>query len=303
MAGDRPSRAWEEVRRALGRLIGRAAVRDVSAETRAVRAEVRLSEATEPLTAAPGGREDDWRLQAETLWWPLPDAQDGGAGMDLATVATVVSANRALATEAASVQCPPWRVEGGAALEWHLGSAVLPPPAVWAGEVRYAGAAVRPGLRRIALPGLYSLPVRPVVLERKKRTRGEPPWRIRAPRFGAAPGVMARVPITRTSLAPPPGMTTASAFAAERRQLAAANGVAEEDVLLVGLFPQVPLNLVQRLSVVAEGGIRLQIWLKPEALTGSRRQATLATVILGRQRSTGRVLQTVAKPPPQSGST
>ena len=105
--------------------------------------------------------------------------------------------------------------------------------------------------------------------------------------------MLAQIPLKRAGWPVPKGVPAADAFAAEWRLLAQKAGVAPEDVLLVGVFPQVPVAAVRRLAL-EEGALCL--WLKPEALAAAAagKAPRLATLIVGRQRSTGKMIQTVA---------
>ena len=105
--------------------------------------------------------------------------------------------------------------------------------------------------------------------------------------------MLAQIPIKRVGRRGPKGVPAADAFAAEWQLLAQKADVAPSDVFLVGVFPQVPVAAVRRLAL-EEGALCL--WLKPEALAAAAagKVPRLATLIIGRQRSTGKMIQTVA---------
>jgi hypothetical protein len=293
VAGDKGNRVWEEVRRAMGRLTNRAAVHELLPQN-SFQVVVQHSVAASPLTATAGTQESIWSPQTETVRWPLPYAEEGGDGADFSSVATVISANGALDASPGLVQCPPWRVESGHLSQaWDFPQAVLAMPNVAAPSVQLNGAVVQGTFTPVVRGGVHLVAVPRLALEKRR----VPSWAFSRPRSRSDLGVLARVPIIRESMASPPGQSPHEAFAAARLQLASAPHISESDVVLVGLFPQVPLNMVQKLSVIVDGGAKLQIWLKPDAIRNGPGGAKLATIILGRQRSTGRTLQAVSRTP------
>ena len=102
--------------------------------------------------------------------------------------------------------------------------------------------------------------------------------------------VLSRIALMRRGLEPPLGVPFALAFALEEHRLAEATHLPPEDVTLLGIYPGVPILAVSRLVVAGEGRW-LRLWLKPEVLRG-RNGSRLITLLVGRQTSSGKMLQT-----------
>ena len=265
---------WEEVRRTLARLFARAGVQDVPAGRMTVGVDVRESDATRPPAVDAGGHEVAWQPRTDAKLLLPPQAQDGGGGADLATVATVIGGNAALSP----TDCPVHEVfvgmDGGAVRVWNgpfSGRSVPVAAPVAVGPVDCRTGALLSG--------------------RVESRRDKNVLTLRGGRVIPALGRMADVPMTRARLVSDEG------FAAERAHLASVSGVSVDDVALVGVFPRVPLAAVGQLAV-GDGGNCLRIWLKsgalgPKAVAGTRS----VTIIFGRQRSTGRTLQAVMAAP------
>lgn len=201
---------------------------------------------------------------------PPPQAQEGGGGVDLAAVATVVGGNAALRPAACPVHAVSVSFGGGAVRAW--------------GGPMVTGGASHAVPTALSLPGPPSVALLTSRVE-TRRDRGL--LTLRGGRAVPALARLADVPMTRLRRVSPEG------FVAERAHLAAASGVPVADVALVGVFSSVPVAAVGHLAV-AEGGERLRIWLKGDALGPKRTPGPkLVTVVLGRQRSTGRTLQAV----------
>lgn len=289
------SRVLEEVRRSLGRLASRTTVRDLPTQ-QSLQAVVTRSMSAAPLTAARGSWEDAWHPRTDIVHWPLPTAGAGGMGADLASVATIISANASLAAAAGPVRCPAWCITDRIPQMSDATHEILTRPSVTASLVRFGALMVRSVDSFRAAGDVRLIPVpRPAL--KKQSGNNARSWNFLPPRMQSDLRILARVPIFRDALASPPGQEPGEAFAAERRQLAASAQIEEADVLLLGVFPQVPLAMVEKLAVIAEGRSRLQIWLQPAALVAGPRGVKLATIILGRQRSTGRTLQAISRMP------
>ena len=128
-------------------------------------------------------------------------------------------------------------------------------------------------------------------------------WAVRAPRTGrvkiprptgptvrwGGDSVLERMPLTRRGRAAPEGMTAGQAFAAEHRRLAEALALPPGDVVLLGVFPGVPILAVRRI-LVADDGQSLRLWLKPDVVR-ARTKLRFITLLVGRQVSSGRMLQ------------
>jgi hypothetical protein len=299
VAGGKTSQVWEEVRRALGRLASRTTVHEIAPQW-SVPAVVKRSDATVTLAATAGAWEGNWRPQADTVAWPIPSAEEGGLGADLASVATVVSMNAALAAEAAPICCPPWRLEGSQVQAWDRHQAVLASPEVAAPSVRFGQLKVQAAALALTAGDVHLVPVPCLAPARWRKAESALAWALAPPRMRSDLRILARVPIFRESAAAHAGQAPTEAFASERRHLAASAGIEESDVLLLGVFPQVPLAMVEKLIIAGESRTRLQIWLKSSALAAGPKGVKLATIILGRQRSTGRALQAVSRTPAPS---
>ena len=244
-----------------------------------------------------GAAEGRWRPGTQTVAVALPHCQAGAGDVDLAPVASVISLN------AAPSLAGPAGVRVGAAglppaacavRRWDLADAPAQSPVVRPSPTTLAVGTVREPAVCFTAPETACLTVRPPSSPRA--TRRLPLGRRAAPedvlrptggRVRSAPSVLAEVPLTRARRASPPGVPAAEAFAPERLRLAQSSGVSEEDIVLLGVFPQVPVAAVRRLAL-EEGGA-LSLWLKPEALAAAAagKSPRLATLIVGRQRSTG----------------
>ena len=102
-------------------------------------------------------------------------------------------------------------------------------------------------------------------------------------------GILSRIPLIRRSLAV--DRLTPSAHPEERARLAAMGKTTPDRVLVVGMFPAVPVAAVSRLALELDGS-ELRIWLKPEAVA-SGVTPKMMTLLIGRDRETGKTIQTV----------
>ena len=244
-----------------------------------------------------GQREGTWTPGACVVSLPPPCAGPGGGGVDLAAVAAVVGLNAALRPEAALVWAsPPLAAE---VTIHRLEVLAARAPAVRDGAVAFAAGAVHTDYARLSLPAVIRLtsdaprlPKRPLFPGPKRGADGGLPFSGVRVRSGMA--ACAETPLVRVRRAPPPGQRDAQAFAAERRQLARSAQSELDDVMLLGVYPMVPVAAVRRLAL-DEDGRALSLWLKPEALSAALagREPRLVTLIVGRLRSTGRMIQAV----------
>ena len=290
---------WPAVRRALSRWVSDTQVQELPVARLIPRPDVLRSDALAGLAPALG--EPDWRPTAQAAVVPLPETWAGAGGADLTPAVRVVSLNPIFRAEAGVVRaarlpplaCTIHRLTMTDALAQSL---VVDSSSI----VLTAGAAVQPSVR-FAAPETACLRVEAPALPRGPRLRGlgrragpVDPWRPAGVRVRSGASILGDVPLRRARLAVPPGATAAVAFAAERHRLAQAAGVAEDDLVLLGVFPQVPVAAVRRLAF--EKSDTLSLWLKPDALVAAAagRTPRLATLIVGRQRSTGKIIQTVA---------
>ena len=270
------SKAWQAVRRTLGRLFSRVGVRSVEDAERAMTVPIKPG-----LLASPPpqiSRGDAWKPSAMPVLAPVPSAGTGLRESDLLPRVALAQGDYALK--------PPVM----AALPSASASAVVQAVGVdWAAEV-------------VALPPefvrLPSAPVRTqaVVLLSSPKTVPLHGWGIslpllrplRLPRFGeprirwGGDSVLRRMPLTRSSRPFGSGQ-------AERRRLAETVQLAPDDVTLLGVYPDVPILAVECI-VVEDEGQRLKLWLKPDVLRG-RSGSHRITLLVGRQTATGKMLQ------------
>lgn len=99
-----------------------------------------------------------------------------------------------------------------------------------------------------------------------------------------------KAPLIRKSIA---GKKGAGTPIEERRTLAEACKVPYENVMLLGVFPNVPVTIISKLTVEEEAA-ELLIWLKRDASL-LEQKARMFTLIIGRDRASGKIIQTVAK--------
>lgn len=280
-----PSRAWEAVRRALGRLVSQVTVQGVSETDRTPPAAVRAVSLTPPMPLATGRGEGTWQPQAAVRHALVPQAQSGARDGDLLPTVHLAAGGGEIA--------PP----------------VCRAMAVVQGESRTINADLLLPAFVVHLPdGFLALPSAPVRVQ--SAGLPAPPalevlqrWEVAAPRCRAlalprvsgprvragGDGVLSRIALTRRGREAPPDVPFARAFGAEERRLAESAQLPPEDVTLLGIYPGVPILAVSRI-VVADEGRSLRLWLKPEVLRG-RRDARLITLLVGRQVSSGRMLQ------------
>ncbi|MBV9851587.1 MAG: hypothetical protein JO250_18110 [Armatimonadetes bacterium] len=291
---------WQAVRRALGRLGSSVRVQEMPHARLTLMAPVAVPEIlTRPVPSA-GAAEAHWRPAACVAGLPRPQAQAGAGEAGLAPATVVAGLDAVLRPERIPIQAAPLLSRSGAVHR-------LDDFGVRAVAVRSAPAALPAGavlspVVRLTAPGTERLPTDAPGLPREPRLRrpglrpapGDP-LRIIGGRIRPGASVIAEVPMTRARKPAPPG-AGAEAFASERRQLAQTARVAEGDVVLLGVFPLVPVAAVRRLAL-EEGGA-LSLWLKPDAPAAAhavgQKAPRLVTLIVGRQHSTGKMIQTVA---------
>ncbi len=290
MTADPKDRVWEQVRRALGRLSGRVAVHSLSDAATSLTVRVRQPNVLEIVEAHSGTRQTECHPSAVIRELTQASAPAGGGGINLAGVATVIGADRALKTGDAPVSAVPFCLEGAAV---HARLPVCDAsnmPRIFNVPMRIEQAPVPESVDPIGPPPVRALPiVRAATPKRESKTV----WRLAPARTQSGLAPMLRVPLVCRRLSAPSGVSAAEAFAPERRLLASAAGVTETDVALIGVFPHVPIGATHRLSLGPDG-TTLQILIRPEAARSGARGAPV-TVVLGRQRSTGKMLQAVRR--------
>ena len=244
-----------------------------------------------PLDAAPavltGGRERDWQPASALRHLPAPEAQAGTSGGVGVPISRLAEAGGAFAAPAIR-QMPVVQAEEGRTESADL---LLPAFVVRLPDSFLALPAdpvqVRPAALLAAAPGgaaLMGWGVGPTPCRALRLPR------VPAPRIHrGADAVMARISLTRRGLEAPPGIPFVQAFAAEERRLAESASLPPGDAVLLGVYPGVPILAVSRI-VVADEGRSLRLWLKPDVLRG-RGGTRLITLLVGRQPSTGKMLQ------------
>lgn len=286
-----PGYAWEKVRRALGRLFTQATVRNFSQAEMMPAVALRTSTAIQPPAVLPGSAERDWKPDGEVWEAPVLQAWIGARDANLLPSVSLAQDDAALPLPAcramAVIQTHVCRV-GSAGLTWPVSSAGLP-------EIFLTLAPGPIRVESVPLPGPPSL----VRLETRPLTGwnpGMPECRaLRLPQIAGprirwgGDAVLSRMAVTRLGREAPPEVPFSLAFPAEALRLAQAASLPADDVILLGVYPGVPLLAVSRIVVLDEGR-RLRLWLKPEVLRG-RNGGRLITLLMGRQTSSGKMLQ------------
>jgi len=241
---------------------------------------------------SPGGRERDWKPAGEVRRAPVPQAGAGARDGDLLPVVRLAEASAALAPPGSRVM--PIVQTGGSRVE--NADLLLPAFIVRLPDSFLTLPSVPVRVRPADLLTTPDVPVPP-----GRTLKG---WGVDAPKCGAlrfprAPNprihwggdaILSRIALTRRGLEPPPDVPFALAFGAEERRLAEAAHLPPGDVILLGIYPGVPILAVSRI-VVADEGRLLRLWLKPDVLRG-RNGTRLITLLVGRQTSSGKMLQT-----------
>jgi len=288
--GEPAGRAWQAVRRALGRLAAHVAVRDLPKTEMTPLVAVRVLPCGQIPPISPGGRERDWKPVGEIRQAPVPQAGAGARDGDLLPGVRLVEGSAALAppgcrvmpivqsdgsrTESADLLLPAFVVR--------LPDSFLTLPAA---PVRVRPAALlASGAAALSAPALKKWGIPPPKCGALRLPRAPDP-RVR----WGGDAVLSRIALTRRGLEPPPEVPFSLAFGAEERRLAEAAHLPLEDVTLLGIYPGVPIFAVSRL-LVADEGRQLRLWLKPEVLRG-RNGPRLITLLVGRQTSSGKMLQ------------
>ncbi len=270
------SKAWQAVRRTLGRLFSRVGVRAVSEAERAIAVPVKLGALASPLPQIPRG--DAWKPSAAAVLAPVPTA---GTGLREGNLLPRVS----LAMEDYALQPPAIAFLPGAsaaviveaaAVGWTAEVAALPEEFVRLpnAPVRTQAVMLLGGPKTGRLHG-WAVPQPSVNMLRLPRTDSP---RVR----WGGDSVLRRMPLTRQSRPLGGGL-------AERRRLAETVQLGAEDVTLLGVYPDVPILAVERI-VVEDEGRRLKLWLKLDVLRG-RSGSHRITLLVGRQTATGKMLQ------------
>ena len=270
------SKAWQAVRRALGRVVSRVSVRQVESAERTIGAGVFAGDLALPPPKLPLNA---WKPSAATHVAFVPSAATGLGESNLLPSVTLAHGNYAL--PAPSIQAmPSVGVEfvrtNPIALEWAANVTALPDAFLRlpAAPVRTQSVSLLPLPKTAPLRDwpVQTPPTRPLRLPRLSDPRV---------RWGGD-SVLARMPVTRRGRA-------FGESSAERRRLAETAHSGPDDVVLLGVYPDVPILAVERI-VVEDEGRRLRLWLKPDVLR-SRSGAHRITLLVGRQVSNGKMLQ------------
>ena len=278
------SKAWQAVRRALGRLVSRVGVRTVEDAERTIPAPVRRVELALPPPVLSHG--DAWQPAATVCRAAVPQAGIGMQESDLLPAAILAQGDYALSPPTICAMPVADSKEIGienAPLEWPVGVTHLPES-----FVRLPSSPVRIGTAAL-LPLPKTKPLRAWEVERPPVISLRPP-RLAEPRVRwGGDSVLRRMPLSRRSRGIPANILPTAAFTVERRRLAETAHLSADEVTLLGVYPDVPILAVERI-VVEDEGSRLKLWLKPDVLRG-RTASHRITLLVGRQNSTGKMLQ------------
>ena len=274
--GVEESKAWQAVRRTLGRLFSRVGVRAVSNADRAMTVPVKPGALASPPPQISRG--DAWKPSAVPRLAPVPSAGTGLRESDLLPRVFLASGNYALKPPAIAF-LPSAAVSAkieAAVVGWTAEVTALPDEFLRlpSAPVRVGTAALLSGPKTGRLQG-WAISLPPVRVLRLPRPD--------SPRVcWGGDSVLRRMPLTRQSR--PVGSDLAA-----RRRLAETVQLGADAVTLLGIYPDVPILAVERI-VVEDEGRRLKLWLKPDVLRG-RSGSHQITLLVGRQTATGKMLQ------------
>jgi hypothetical protein len=280
----------EKVRRALGNLVTHTTVHEIPLESIANdphQSDRNLLEVEIPLEPAAGDR---LFIPASIHPAGIPHAEPGGGGVNLATVVTIVSADYALSegrTQSYAID-----VAYAESLTYDIPSVhwSVRTPDLAAVNVEIADSGVHAfALERMRTAVVGSLPVDRIVAAASTRISAAEALRPVRPTVRVSLLKIYRVPMVCRSAIERRGP---GANLREREKLAAASKSALENIVLIGLFRNVPVTAVSRLSV-EEGAAELSIWLRPEAADAVT-PPKLVSLLIGRDKNTGKMIQTVA---------
>lgn len=290
MGRDRTGLIWDEIRRALGHFVGRAAIHTLPDDRFGIAPIIRQPSLSACDLARPGEREAEWVPAAQVQSCVMPAAVSGGGGMDLASVPVAVGANQALGAEPPQIADNCCAISPGAIEAWDLERGALEMPEIRDGVVRLEVSDHPLAASKCEAPGVHAVQM----LTKLPQDRGrQASWTLPQSRQQSDISSAMRVPLRCEKLPGRSGVAPEQAFALECKQLAAANRTEESDVVLLGVFPHVPLAAVKRLSM-AHDGRALEVWLDSERIGRAAKLVTV-TIILGRQRTTGQVVQTIRR--------
>jgi len=283
---EQAGRAWESVRRALGRLVSQVGVRSLSETDRTPAVAVRAHSLAQPTLLALRVGEGMWQPAVAVRQALVPEAQTGTRDGGWTPVVHLAEGDAAPAPP--ECRAMPIVQAGGCRV---ISADLLLPAFVVRLPERFL--ALPPAPVRVQSAGLLAPPALGVL---RRWDVAAPPCRaLPMPRFSGprvrwgGDAILSRIALTRRGREAPPDVPFALAFDAEERRLAEAAHLSPDDVTLLGIYPGVPILAVSRI-VVADGGRSLRLWLKPDVLRG-RNAARLITLLVGRQTSSGKMLQ------------
>jgi hypothetical protein len=281
------------VRRALGRLVASATVHDLPHSQLTLAIGLRSSGALQAPDVYTGRQEVTWRPTSQVRQTLVPQAQAGGRNGSLLPTVQMGQGNAALPPPV----CYTMPTVAGGACAVENADLLLPGFVIGLPDdfLRLPPVPVR--VKSVGLLSSFA-----AALPRPQKLSG---WSLNTPKTSAlrlprvAPprviwggdSVLSRIALTRRCQEAPPEVPFALAFGAEEKRLAEATHLPSTDVTLLGVYPGVPLLAVSRI-VVADGGRSLLLWLKPEVLR-ARSAPRLITLLVGRQLSSGKILQAV----------
>lgn len=270
------SKAWQAVRRTLGRLFSRVGVQAVEDAERVMTVPVKPGALASPPPQISRG--DAWKPAAALMLAPVPTAGTGLRESDLLPRVSLAAGDCVLKPPviAALPSAVSSAVLRAADVHWDAAVTALPNE-----FIRLPNAPVR--TQTISLLGSpATAPLRGWAVSRPPVKALRLP-RVDSPRVRwGGDSVLRRMPLTRQSRPLGGGQ-------AERRRLAETVQLGPEDVTLLGVYPDVPILAVERI-VVEDEGRRLKLWLKPDVLR-SRSGSHKITLLVGRQTATGKMLQ------------
>ncbi len=271
------SKAWQAVRRTLGRLFSRVDVRAVGDAERTMTPPVKPGALMSPPPQISYG--DAWKPAAAVpKLAPVPTAGAGLRESDL--LPRVVLAQGDYALKPPAIAAPPSAASSAmtksAEVSWTAEITALPSEFIRlpSAPVQISRAALLSSPKTAPLRG-WAVALPPVKALRLPRPDSP---RVR----WGGDSVLRRMPLTRQSRPIGDGQ-------AERRRLAETAHLGAEDITLLGVYPDVPILAVERI-VVEDEGRRLKLWLKPDVLRG-RSGSHRITLLVGRQTATGKMLQ------------
>lgn len=279
----------ESVRRALGNLVTRTSVHAIPLESIGQQFTEPEGDILEIDCPAAGDGLDLLEIPISDHPAGIPRAEPGGGGVDLAAVVTIVSANSALT--AAQTECNTVDIAYHDSRSFDIPDAYwsVPPAETAAVDIEMPGGAVHAiSLERMRSAVVGRLPVDMIRASTATHPAVNEALRpIRVIARNSLPKAY-RVPLVRRSSIERrgPGLNTR-----ERERLAAAGKTSLEKIVLIGLFRNVPVTAVSRLSV-EEDTATLSIWLRPEAAAAA--PPKLVSLLIGRDTGTGKMIQTVA---------